>query len=54
LHENEYGIVTSRAGTSIQQVNIFNRADWPAIISFLKPRMIALDAFWIMAKDSFT
>jgi hypothetical protein len=34
-------------------VNILNQADWPSIISFLKPRIIALDAFWDMAKEGF-
>lgn len=34
-------------------VNIHNQSDWAAIISFLKPRLIALDAFWSMAKYSF-
>jgi hypothetical protein len=29
------------------------RDDWPAIISFLKPRIIALDAFWSQAKYGF-
>lgn len=43
----------SRIITRLQGVNIFNEADWPAIISFLKPRMIALDQFWHLAKDHF-
>jgi len=34
-------------------VNILKENDWPAIISFLKPRIIALDKFWILVKDSF-
>lgn len=34
-------------------VNVLNPSDWPAIISFLKPRLIALDQFWQMAKYSF-
>lgn len=35
-------------------VNIFDRDQWPAIIRFLKPRIIALDAFWYTVKDSFS
>jgi hypothetical protein len=27
--------------------------DWPAIISFLKPRIIALDEFWENVKPGF-
>lgn len=37
----------------LDNVNVLNQADWPAIISFLKPRIIALDAFWDMVKDGF-
>ena len=43
----------SRIITRLEGVNIFNEADWPAIISFLKPGMIALDQFWHLAKDHF-
>jgi len=44
-------------GTVHQQlvgVNIFRNEDWPAIISFLKPRIIALDAFWSMVRYQFS
>lgn len=34
-------------------VSVFNRDDWPALISFFKPRIIALDTFWSDAKYSF-
>jgi Domain of unknown function (DUF4268) len=34
-------------------VNLFRNEDWPAIISFLKPRIIALDAFWSMVRYEF-
>lgn len=34
-------------------VNIHNQPDWSDIISFLKPRIIALDEFWSMTKYSF-
>ncbi|MCG2613179.1 DUF4268 domain-containing protein [Terrimonas sp. NA20] len=48
---DEDGRVFSRIGISIDGVNIFNKADWPAMISFLKPRMLALDNFWWQVKD---
>ena len=47
------GRVISRIGTRLTGVNIFNQEDWPAIISFFKPRLIALDDFWDTVKDSF-
>ena len=43
----------SSISQQLDGVNILNQADWPAIISFLKPRIIALDAFWNMVKDGF-
>jgi hypothetical protein len=43
----------SSISQQLDGVNIFNQSDWPAIISFLKPRIIALDAFWDMVKDGF-
>ncbi len=50
---DEDGRPVSRISTSIDSVNIFNKADWPAMISFLKPRMLALDNFWWQVKDLF-
>jgi hypothetical protein len=39
--------------TLLPEVNLFRQEDWPAIISFLKPRLIALDEFWSMGKYHF-
>jgi len=43
----------SRISTKLTGVNVFNNNDWPAIISFLKQRIIALDAFWNLVKEGF-
>jgi hypothetical protein len=43
----------STIAKQLPNVNIFRNEDWPAIISFLKPRIIALDAFWSMARYQF-
>ena len=43
----------SSISQQLDGVNILDTSDWPAIISFLKPRIIALDAFWEMVKDGF-
>ncbi len=43
----------SRIGTELAAVNMFNRDDWPRLISFFKPRIMALDAFWADAQWSF-
>ena len=43
----------SRIYKELPGVNLFNQDDWPAIISFLKPRIIALDAFWCDWKYNF-
>jgi hypothetical protein len=54
LHDqDETGKTVSRIYTRLEGVNIFNRQDWPALISFLKPRIMALDAFWTDARYSF-
>lgn len=54
LHtRDEQGRVVSRIVKQISPVNVFNQDDWPKLISFFKPRMIALDDFWCTAKHSF-
>ncbi|MBF8964936.1 DUF4268 domain-containing protein [Pontibacter sp. FD36] len=50
---DEYGKVVSRIYTELKGVSVFNQDDWPALISFFKPRIMALDAFWSDAKYSF-
>jgi hypothetical protein len=37
----------------VTDVSIFNKEDWPQLISFFKQRMIALDQFWSMAQYGF-
>jgi hypothetical protein len=41
-----HGVPQSRIYTELTPVNLFNRDDWPALISFFKPRLLALDEFW--------
>jgi hypothetical protein len=54
LHtSNEYGITISRIFTSMNDVSIFEKEDWPQLISFFKRRMIALDEFWSTARYGF-
>ena len=43
----------SRIIKTLPSASIFNRNDWPALISFFKPRIIALDEFWSVAQYSF-
>ncbi|MCG7858729.1 DUF4268 domain-containing protein [Flavihumibacter sediminis] len=43
--------MVSRIYSRLNGVSLFNQADWPTIISFIKPRLIALDAFWFEAKE---
>ena len=43
----------SSISQQLDGVNILDQSDWPAIISFLKPRIIALDAFWDLVKNGF-
>ena len=41
-----YGKIISEVAISLQQINVLDKADWPGIISFFKPLIIALDRFW--------
>lgn len=50
---DEQGLPLSRIGTELRPANLFSREDWPRLISFFKPRIIALDAFWADAQWSF-
>ncbi len=43
----------SRIYKQISGVSVFNKDHWPELISFFKPRMMALDRFWENAKYSF-
>lgn len=47
------GRTVSKAGKRLEGVSVYRKEDWPAIISFFKPRIIALDAFWSFARDVF-
>ncbi|WP_339753639.1 DUF4268 domain-containing protein [Algoriphagus aquimarinus] len=54
LHQiNEFGQTVSRIEKILPAVNVMDEMDWPEIISFLKPRIIALDEFWEMVKPGF-
>jgi len=50
---DEYGKHTARIYTEIRGLSVFKKEDWPALISFFKPRIIALDSFWSTAKYGF-
>jgi hypothetical protein len=54
LHTNdEHGKLISKISKEKIQVSIFQKQDWPELISFFKPRLIALDEFWSSAKYAF-
>ena len=50
---DEYGKCISRIYKQLAPANIFQKEDWPGLISFFKPRIIALDEFWSSAKYAF-
>ncbi|WP_242929239.1 DUF4268 domain-containing protein [Pontibacter vulgaris] len=50
---DEYDKTISRIYKEIAPVNIFDKEDWPQLISFFKPRIIALDEFWNTAQYAF-
>lgn len=50
---DEDGKQVSRICKILKNVNVFDKADWSAIISFLKPRILAMDSFWNLVKETF-
>ncbi|NTS42252.1 DUF4268 domain-containing protein [Flavisolibacter sp. BT320] len=54
LHtEDDYGRVVSAIATEKVGLSIFKKEDWPALITFFKTSIIALDAFWSQVKYGF-
>lgn len=54
LHVTDENYKTvSRISKTLEGVSIFKEEDWAAMISFFKPRIIALDEFWSDASHSF-
>jgi len=52
-YTDENGRPMSRIYLDQVGINIFNKNDWPALISFFKPRIILLDEFWNDVKYAF-
>lgn len=50
---DEHGRGISTIYKQLTGVNIFQNDQWPAVISFLKPRIMALDSFWSMVRYQF-
>jgi len=50
---DEHGKITSKIFMEKKGVSVYDKATWPEIISFLKPRVIALDEVWNEIKDAF-
>jgi len=50
---DDNGKIVTRIEKNIAGVSVFNKEDWPTLISFFKPRIIALDEFWSDARYNF-
>ncbi len=50
---DDQGKEASRIFTNVSGKSIMKQEHWPALISFFKPRIIALDAFWSNVKHLF-
>jgi hypothetical protein len=50
---DETGRTVSKVYLERQDVSIYNKADWPALIEFFKSNLIALDQFWNEVKFGF-
>lgn len=53
VYYDAYGKETARISLSLDKVSVFKNTDWPTLISFFKPRIIAIDEFWSTAKYTF-
>lgn len=51
--KNQWGEFSSKVEKTLPGVSVMKKDDWPKIISFLKPRIIAIDAFWANMKYGF-
>lgn len=49
----EEGKLTAKIYTEKAGVNVLKKENWPELISFFKPRIIALDRFWNTVKYGF-
>ena len=43
----------ARIYQELRPANLFSRDDWPRLVSFFKPRLIALDEFWSTGQYAF-
>lgn len=50
--QDESGRSMAKISKDLKGVSVYNQEDWPAIISFLKPRILGLDRFWNEVKDA--
>jgi hypothetical protein len=50
---DEHGRAVSTISSRQSGLNVFQKENWPALISFFKPRIIALDEFWSSVKYAF-
>lgn len=50
---NAFGKQVARIELLLPNVSVYNQQQWPDIIAFLKPRIIALDEFWVDVKPVF-
>lgn len=52
-YSNADRLEISRVYERLEGVSVLNEKDWPALISFLKPRLILLDACWQDIRELF-
>lgn len=52
-YEDENFVQFSKISIVLEGINVLNKQDWPTIIQFLKPKLIAIDSFWCNWKYGF-
>lgn len=53
LTHDAYGKIISLVSIEEDGLNILDKSDWPALISFFKRYLVALDKFWSVNKFAF-
>lgn len=51
--QDDYGKITSTISKHLAHTSVLDKTKWPILISFFKPRIIALDEFWSSSKYAF-
>lgn len=53
LKQDEYGKIQSSITIQLDDINLYDKKNWPTLIEFFKTRMVKLDEWWQDVKPMF-